>query len=183
MKQRNKRPPHRPPKFTPAQVIAALEASAGIRIGAARMLHCSRSTITYYIERYKEIADALDEIMENRLDIAEGVIITRMGDKTNPAVQANCAQFYLKLKGGERGFCGAQRTLKLSMPAVESAADVPSAMAEVFDRVTAGDITLEQGRQLTELLELRRRALVEVDIEARLANVERAALSGTAAKH
>lgn len=179
--QSGKRSPRE--RFTPAEVILALEQSAGIRLAAAMQLRCSRSTITNYVERYPEVKAALDEILESHLDIAESKLIKRMRDDANASVQANCIQFFLKTKGSSRGYGALPRTLKLDVPKVESVADLAPAMATVFDNVTSGVITPEQGRQLTELLELRRRALVEIECEARIAALERAALPGAAARH
>jgi hypothetical protein len=162
-------------KFTQADVIFALEQSAGIRLAAALQLKCSRSTITNYVDRYPEVKAALDEILENQLDIVESKLMKRLRDDANPSVQANCIQFYLKTKGSSRGYgIGTMpRTLKLDVPKVENVADVAPAMATVFDAVTTGEITPEQGRQLSDLLELRRKALVDVEQEARIAAIEK----------
>ena len=91
-------------KYTPAQVIAALENSAGIRMGAAQMLKCSPSTISNYVDKYPEVKAALDEILENRLDIAESIILKRMSDDKHKTLQFNAACFYLKTKGKQRGY-------------------------------------------------------------------------------
>lgn len=91
-------------KYSPAQIIAALEASAGIYMGAARILNCRCSTISNYVKRYKEIQLALDDIMSDRCSIAEGIIIKRMGDDKHPVLQFNAAVFYLKTKGKHLGY-------------------------------------------------------------------------------
>lgn len=96
-------------KFTPAQVIAALEASGGINVAAARMLRCSPSTITNYVARYPEIAQAKKEIEFERLDLAETIVIKRMMSEANLSLQLRAAMFYLKKKGADRGY-GAHTT-------------------------------------------------------------------------
>lgn len=53
----------RRPKFTPNQVIAALEAAHGIKLAAALMLACSVATIGNYAKRHTEVRDALGRIL------------------------------------------------------------------------------------------------------------------------
>lgn len=91
-------------KFTPAQVIAALSASGGINIAAARMLKCAPSTIANYVARYPEIAQAKKEIEFERLDLAETIVIKRMMSEANLSLQLRAAMFYLKKKGVDRGY-------------------------------------------------------------------------------
>jgi hypothetical protein len=86
-------------KFTLAQVIAALEASAGIFTGAAQKLRCDWTTVDYYVKRYPEVKAALDQIMEERLDLAEGKIIELMNSGN-----VSSLIFYLRCKGKHRGY-------------------------------------------------------------------------------
>ncbi|MTD93115.1 hypothetical protein GIW81_02065 [Hyphomicrobium sp. xq] len=175
------RRPHE--KFSPAQVIAALEASAGIRLGAAQVLRCSPTTVTNYVERYPDVKAALAEILENRLDIAEGVIIKRIADDRNPAVQSNAAQFYLKMMGASRGYGAAPRVLKFKLPDIDGVEDVPRALSAIRAGVTNAEITPEQGRQLSDLVDIHRRALVDVEHDARLVALERTLSSNAAPRH
>jgi hypothetical protein len=62
--------------FTPAQVIEALESSAGVILGAMMKLGCARNTVRNYIAKYPEVADALAEIRENNKDLAETQLIS-----------------------------------------------------------------------------------------------------------
>lgn len=68
------------------------------------MLGCSPSTITNYIERHPEIAEAATEIQEERLDIAETVVIRNLGRDDAPALQFKAATYYLRTKGRSRGY-------------------------------------------------------------------------------
>lgn len=86
-------------KFTPAQVIQALQLSGGVFSLAAEKLKCARSTVGYYVGRYKPVEEALEDISEELLDLGEAQLITFMRDKYFPAV---C--FYLKTKGKKRGY-------------------------------------------------------------------------------
>ena len=94
----------RPPKFTPAQIIAALEASAGILLAAARILRCDPATVRRYITAHREIELALREIIEDRLDIAEAGLVKFLSDDRYPALKLKAIEFYLLTKGKDRGY-------------------------------------------------------------------------------
>ena len=49
-------------KFTKKEIVAAL-AKAGTKLGAAKILGCHRDTITTYMRRDPEIADAVQEAL------------------------------------------------------------------------------------------------------------------------
>lgn len=161
-------------KFTPAQVIAALEMSAGIHMGAAQKLKCARSTIGYYVKRYPEVKEALDNILEERLDLAEGVIVKRMTDESNPTQQVSCAQFLLRFKGQERGYVtDRHRPVPLALPALKSLNDVLDANQIVVEQAAAGNITPSEAKQMCELLDLRVRAITQIELADRLDEVGR----------
>lgn len=58
------------------------------------------------------------------------------------------------------------------MPAVENAEDIGRACAHIVARVANGEMTLEEGAALSELLERLQKSLVAVDVEERLAALE-----------
>jgi hypothetical protein len=62
------------PKYTSAQVIAAIRQSGGIKSTIARTLGCSRTTLDRYLLNEK-IEDAYNEERERVWDIAESVVI------------------------------------------------------------------------------------------------------------
>lgn len=86
-------------KYTPAQVINALEAAGGVKSIAAQKLGCAWNTIKSYVERYELIAEALVEIEEGMKDLAETQLISLIRDKHPAAVF-----FYLKTKAKDRGY-------------------------------------------------------------------------------
>src|SRR5690242_9273370 len=57
-----KQGPGKPEIFSPAEVIAALNSSSGIKLGAAEKLGCAYNTIQNYIARYPEVREALARI-------------------------------------------------------------------------------------------------------------------------
>ncbi len=91
-------------RFTQDQVIAALRAGGGIRLQAARILGCSPSTITNYIGRHAEVAEAEKEITQECLDIAETIVIKALGRDDAPSLQFRAAKYYLGKKGQDRGY-------------------------------------------------------------------------------
>jgi hypothetical protein len=91
-------------KFTAAQIIAALELLAGVYLGAAQKLGCSRQTIANYVERYAEVKLAHERILEERLDLAETVLVKAMANNGQPSLQLDAVKFYLRTKGRQRGY-------------------------------------------------------------------------------
>jgi hypothetical protein len=86
-------------KYTPEQVIAAIERSHGKVSLAAKALKCTRQTVLNYTKDYPQVKQALEDARELTLDIAE--------DKLFKAIQkgqswAIC--FYLKTQGKKRGY-------------------------------------------------------------------------------
>jgi hypothetical protein len=67
--------------------------------------------------------------------------------------------------------------LSLSLPKVESAADIPQALAAVMAAVGEGEITPGEGQALTAILEVYRKGLELADIEARLRALEERAIA------
>lgn len=86
-------------KFTIAQVVQALQNSAGINAGAAAQLKCSGSTIARYRAAYPEIETAVAEIEEDTLDLAETQLVKKLQDGSLAAIL-----YYLSTKGKARGW-------------------------------------------------------------------------------
>jgi hypothetical protein len=86
-------------RYSPAQVIAALEASAGVVLGAAQKLRCTSQTIYNYIDRYPEVASAKDQAREDLIDLAESQII-----KAVAAGNLTACIFVVKTQGKARGW-------------------------------------------------------------------------------
>jgi len=89
----------RRPRFTIEQIEEALRQSAGIRSGAAAKLGCTPTTVSNYIARSKRLQKVAEEIVEETLDLAEGVLIKAISDNNLTATI-----FYLKTKGKARGY-------------------------------------------------------------------------------
>ena len=58
------------------------------------------------------------------------------------------------------------------MPAVENAEDIGRACAHIVARVASGELTLEEGVALSELLERLQKSLVAAEVEERIAAIE-----------
>jgi hypothetical protein len=66
------------------------------------------------------------------------------------------------------------RTVRIDLPKIESAEDLPSAMGAVVAAATSGEISPSEGQSIAALLELKRRAFETAEL-ARLVEVERRA--------
>ena len=66
------------------------------------------------------------------------------------------------------------RPVEIELPPVKTAADVLAAMAAVLDHVAEGEITPDEGATVAGILEVKRRTLELVDLEARILALETA---------
>lgn len=64
------------------------------------------------------------------------------------------------------------RRVSLTLPVIETAADVTKALSAAVQAVAAGEITLDEAGQVAGLLEAQRKAIETADLEARLAALE-----------
>jgi hypothetical protein len=64
------------------------------------------------------------------------------------------------------------RPIQIPMPSFAGVQDMTTATAAVVDAVTSGTITPGEGEAIAKLIEVHRRAVELVDLEARLARLE-----------
>ena len=64
------------------------------------------------------------------------------------------------------------RTLKLKMPSMERAENLPAAMGAILDQVAEGNLQLDEAAALIGMLEAKRRAIETTEIGARLKALE-----------
>ena len=86
-------------KYTPEQMIDALEESKGLIAPAARALGCSRDTIRSYLEEYSDVAQAKLDQHEAVKDMAENALYAAI---LRGEAWAIC--FYLKCMAKDRGY-------------------------------------------------------------------------------
>lgn len=86
-------------KWTAKQMIDAIEQSKGILAQAARIVGCSRHTVTNYIDRYPTVKAAFDEANETTIDYVESQLLKQIGAGV-PAATI----FFLKTKAKHRGY-------------------------------------------------------------------------------
>jgi hypothetical protein len=86
-------------KYTPEQIIGALEECKGMIAPAARRLGCDRNTIKRYLREYGEIAQAIADQREAVTDEAELALYDSI-----KAREAWAVCFYLKCQGKTRGY-------------------------------------------------------------------------------
>jgi len=85
-------------KLTIDQVKEALQQEAGLKTFAARRLNCSWKTVDQYIKDNPELQDALEEINQQILDMAESVILKRV-QKGDPAILRWFAERKMRKRG------------------------------------------------------------------------------------
>jgi hypothetical protein len=64
------------------------------------------------------------------------------------------------------------RPVRLDLPAIKTAPDILAALAAVVDATGKGEITTDEAAAVAGVLELKRRAIETVELEARLARLE-----------
>jgi uncharacterized protein DUF5681 len=64
------------------------------------------------------------------------------------------------------------RPVRFSLPALDTAGDLPKALSAVLAAVAEGSLTPDEAVSLAQIVEVRRRAIELVEIEARLAVLE-----------
>ena len=67
---------------------------------------------------------------------------------------------------------GKGRPVRVEIPPIRSAADLPIAVGAVTEAVAAGDLTPDEAQSLATLLELQRRAIETAELEQRIAALE-----------
>jgi hypothetical protein len=64
------------------------------------------------------------------------------------------------------------RTVQFDMPKVETSADIVAALQALLAAVSSGEVTPDEAVSLSAVLEVKRKAIETVEIEARLAKLE-----------
>lgn len=65
-----------------------------------------------------------------------------------------------------------ERTVQFTMPPLTGAADLPAAVAAIFEAVAAGDLTPSEATQLAALVEAFRKQTETAELEARIKSLE-----------
>lgn len=88
-----------PNRLKKRNVIEALRSSAGIQSLAAAKLRVSPQTIGRYIKKHPDVRLAIDDIIDEVVDLAQGKLIERIrkGDMT-------AIRYYLDNKGQAQGY-------------------------------------------------------------------------------
>jgi predicted transcriptional regulator len=128
-------------RYTIEEVIAALQETGGLKSRAARLLGCTRQTVSRYIDRYAEVREAMEQAEEDLLDEAEDKLREQIRDG-----QLTAIIFYLKTKGKGRGYTERVETTGKDGGPVEfqsKAEQVKSDMARKLARLAAGSQATE----------------------------------------
>jgi hypothetical protein len=86
-------------RYTPDQVVYAIQETRGLVTMAARHLGCTPDTVHNYAKRYPKVADALKAARYAMADVAELALYNAIIDQ-----QAWAVCFYLKTQAKDRGY-------------------------------------------------------------------------------
>jgi hypothetical protein len=107
---------------------------------------------------------ALDKMAEGEAkDIARKLIDAAKGGDMR-AAELVLARVWPARKG---------RPVSVELPAIETPADVVSALGLVANAVGAGELTPEEGASVAAVLEIKRKAIETSDLEARITALEK----------
>lgn len=86
-------------KYTAGQIMSAIQDAEGIMVAAAKNLGCDPKTIRNYRDRYKTVAQAIDDANEDLGDMVESELIKKIksGDTA-------CIIFFCKTRLKHRGY-------------------------------------------------------------------------------
>lgn len=137
-------------RFTPGQIVAALDLSGGIYSGAAKRLKCSPSTVANYVRRHADIRRAKERIENERLDMAEALLFRRMADDSQPLAQVKAAMYYLSAHGASRGY-GLRAVVRANLGLAKNAQTNPKSVRSIFSF-----LSVEERCELEEMMAARR---------------------------
>jgi DNA-directed RNA polymerase specialized sigma54-like protein len=89
----------RPDKFTPEEIIKAIEDGHGILSSAAQILKCSRTTVDKYRRKYEKVRKAIIDSKESMKDFVEQQLYKNIVDQKEASIF-----FYLKTQAKDRGY-------------------------------------------------------------------------------
>lgn len=106
--------------------------------------------------------------------MAQGLIDGQAGALVKKAIELALAGDGPVLRAILDRLCPAKRDapILVTLPKIESAADLPAVTAAVIEAVSKGQLTPSEAQALAGLVETHRRALETADIEIRLAALE-----------
>jgi len=97
--RRPERESRRPRRYTKEEVLQAIPGTGGIKNNIARRLGCGYATVKAFIERWPEVAQAVEDERNIVGDVAESVIMDALlnGD-------LETAKWFARVKLGDRGY-------------------------------------------------------------------------------
>jgi len=93
-------------RYTQQQVIDAIVQARGLKKPAAAALHCTRYTVTRYIQRYPAVRAAYEDALEATIDLAQSRLIALVEKDHWKAIH-----FILSTLGKSRGFTTRQEVV------------------------------------------------------------------------
>ena len=126
-------------RYTAAEVIKAIQDTAGIKTAAAKKLGCDVDTVDRYCNRYPSVADAVKQARSGIVDMAESVLIQKLNRK-----EWDAAKFVLTTLGKDRGW---GNTIDVNVKIDEIARQLAAEYGEDEARIKAELLDLEAERR------------------------------------
>ena len=86
-------------KYTKEQIKDAITKAGGFISIACKSLNCTRKTIYNYMDKYPELKEAVLDIREQYLDVAEAALIKNVKDGKSSDIK-----YFLNTQGKKRGY-------------------------------------------------------------------------------
>jgi hypothetical protein len=162
----------RPSLYRPAICTTVVECGReGWSLSAtAAKIGVHRETLLNWGAAHPEFFDALKIHGAARAEWWEGQLRKIAQDGGAPG-QATACIFALK-NGVPSEWRSQDRHIKVTLPPLESPADLPAVTQALLQSVASGELTPTEGEQIARLLEAHRRAVETADLERRLAALE-----------
>lgn len=95
-------------------------------------------------------------------------------EKASPMLTQKAVKLALQGDTGIMKLCLEQdRPIKISLPEIKTTADIPPALNVILCAVTNGEITPNEAKTLTDMLDNYRKALETTDLELRISDLEK----------
>jgi len=94
--------------LNPAQLVSTLWQVGGFLSQAAKALEVNISTVRRMIEKYDDVAEALRDIRDSRLDFVESKLMQKIDEGDTTSII-----FFLKTQGKDRGYAQADNSFSL----------------------------------------------------------------------
>jgi ACT domain-containing protein len=150
-----------------ALVLECLEKQLGIVSNACKQAGIHRDTFYKWRRSDSEFRAKVDALQEVAKDFGETQLIKNMKEGKEASII-----FFCKTRLKDRGYSERHNFTKLELPPLINMEDINLALTKVIDNVSDGTISVEDARDLSMLIENKRKALESTELAQRLTFLE-----------